>query len=60
MLLEKAYRIKKNADFQRIYKKGHSIDNRQFVVYNCNNKEIDNFSLGISVSKKISNAVLRN
>ncbi|MDU2438607.1 MAG: ribonuclease P protein component, partial [Staphylococcus epidermidis] len=22
MLLEKAYRIKKNADFQRIYKKG--------------------------------------
>ncbi|MDQ7166943.1 ribonuclease P protein component, partial [Staphylococcus aureus] len=25
MLLEKAYRIKKNADFQRIYKKGHSV-----------------------------------
>ncbi|MCL7600700.1 ribonuclease P protein component, partial [Staphylococcus aureus] len=53
MLLEKAYRIKKNADFQRIYKKGHSVANRQFVVYTCNNKEIDHFRLGISVSKKL-------
>ncbi|AYV00778.1 TPA: ribonuclease P protein component [Staphylococcus aureus] len=60
MLLEKAYRIKKNADFQRIYKKGHSVANRQFVVYTCNNKEIDHFRLGISVSKKLGNAVLRN
>ena len=60
MLLEKAYRIKKNADFQRIYKKGHSVANRQFVVYTCNNKEIDLFRLGISVSKKLGNAVLRN
>ncbi len=59
MLLEKAYRIKKNADFQRIYKKGHSVANRQFVVYTCN-KEIDHFRLGISVSKKLGNAVLRN
>ncbi|MDN8983328.1 ribonuclease P protein component, partial [Staphylococcus aureus] len=35
MFLEKAYRIKKNADFQRIYKKGQSVANRQFVVYTC-------------------------
>ncbi|WP_077756273.1 ribonuclease P protein component, partial [Staphylococcus hominis] len=26
----------------------------------CNNKEIDHFRLGISVSKKLGNAVLRN
>ncbi len=36
------------------------IANRQFVVYTCNNKEIDHFRLGISVSKKLGNAVLRN
>lgn len=58
--MEKTYRIKKNADFQKIYKKGHSVANRQFVVYTYNNKEVDHFRLGISVSKKIGNAVLRN
>ncbi|UMT78184.1 ribonuclease P protein component [Staphylococcus roterodami] len=60
MLVEKTYRIKKNADFQKIYKKGHSVANRQFVVYTYNNKELDHFRLGISVSKKLGNAVLRN
>lgn len=60
MLVEKTYRIKKNADFQKIYKKGHSVANRQFVVYTYNNKEVDHFRLGISVSKKLGNAVLRN
>jgi hypothetical protein len=31
-LVEKAYRIKKNSDFQFIYKKGKSVANRQFVI----------------------------
>ncbi len=52
MLFKKAYRIKKNADFQRIYKKGHSVANRQFVVYTCNNKEIDHFRLKVLVFLK--------
>ncbi|MDT0668692.1 MULTISPECIES: ribonuclease P protein component [Mammaliicoccus] len=59
MLVEKAYRIKKNNDFQRIYKKGKSVANRQFVIYTAEN-DLDHFRLGISVSKKMGNAVTRN
>ncbi|MGO2078888.1 MAG: ribonuclease P protein component, partial [Staphylococcus equorum] len=55
--MEKAYRIKKNGDFQFIYKKGKSVANRQFVVYTKPNKNLEHFRLGISVSKKIGNAV---
>lgn len=58
--MEKAYRIKKNSDFQFIYKKGKSVANRQFVVYTKSNKNEDHFRLGISVSKKLGNAVVRN
>ncbi|PHK50145.1 ribonuclease P protein component [Staphylococcus edaphicus] len=58
--MEKAYRIKKNSDFQFIYKKGKSVANRQFVIYTQPNKELDHFRLGISVSKKLGNAVVRN
>ena len=57
--VEKAYRIKRNSEFQKIYKKGKSVANRQFVVYTLNN-EYEHFRLGISVSKKIGNAVTRN
>nr|WP_269669028.1 ribonuclease P protein component [Staphylococcus pasteuri] len=59
-MVEKAYRIKKNSDFQKIYKKGKSVANRQFVVYTYDNSEQEHFRLGISVSKKIGNAVTRN
>nr|WP_201277811.1 ribonuclease P protein component [Mammaliicoccus sciuri] len=59
MFVEKAYRIKKNNDFQRIYKKGKSVANRQFVIYTAENN-LDHFRLGISVSKKMGNAVTRN
>jgi len=58
--VEKAYRIKKNSDFQFIYKKGKSVANKQFVVYTKANKNLEHFRLGISVSKKLGNAVVRN
>ena len=58
--MEKAYRIKKNSDFQFIYKKGKSVANKQFVVYTKANKNLEHFRLGISVSKKLGNAVVRN
>lgn len=57
--MEKAYRIKKNEDFQLIYKRGKSVANRQFIIYRFENKE-EHFRLGISVSKKLGNAVVRN
>ncbi len=58
--MEKAYRIKKNEDFQKIYKNGKSVANRQFIIYRQKNSENEHFRLGISVSKKIGNAVTRN
>ncbi|EGQ2822155.1 ribonuclease P protein component [Staphylococcus pseudintermedius] len=58
--MEKAYRIKKNADFQLIYRKGKSVANRQFVVYTYETQRLTHFRLGISVSKKLGNAVTRN
>jgi ribonuclease P protein component len=58
--MNKHQRIKKNAEFQKIFKRGKSFANRQFVVY-CLAKEgqVD-FRIGLSVSKKIGNAVTRN
>lgn len=58
--MEKAYRIKKNDDFQKVYKQGKSVANKQFIVYRLANPENEHFRLGISVSKKIGNAVTRN
>ncbi|MCU7557921.1 ribonuclease P protein component [Macrococcus capreoli] len=58
--MEKAYRIKKNEDFQKVYKQGKSVANKQFIVYRLSNPENEHFRLGISVSKKIGNAVTRN
>lgn len=59
-IVEKAYRIKKNDDFQKVYKQGKSVANKQFIIYRLNNQENEHFRLGISVSKKIGNAVTRN
>ena len=58
--MEKAYRIKRKSDFQAIYKNGKSVANRQFVVYTYKNRDLKHFRLGISVSKKLGNAVTRN
>lgn len=58
--MKKEYRVKANKDFQLIYKKGKSFANRQFIVYKYKNPNIDHFRIGLSVSKKIGNAVTRN
>ncbi|MET3699779.1 ribonuclease P protein component [Bacillus oleivorans] len=58
--MKKEYRVKKNEDFQVIFKKGKSVANRQFVVYSLKKVDQPYFRIGISVSKKIGNAVKRN
>jgi ribonuclease P protein component len=58
--MKKTYRIKKNAEFQEIFKKGKSVANRQFVVYSFKRAENENFKFGLSVSKKVGNSVIRN
>ena len=58
--MNKRQRIKKDNEFQRVFKEGKSFANRQFIVY-CYKKEgQDQFRIGLSVSKKVGNAVVRN
>ena len=51
--------LKKNRDFQNIYKKGKSYANRYLVMYVLEN-DTDRNRLGISVSKKVGNSVIRH
>lgn len=58
--MKKAYRVKSERDFQRVFKQGKSCANRKFVVYTLTKKENQHFRVGLSVGKKIGNAVVRN
>lgn len=58
--MKKSQRIKKNEEFQRVFKQGKSFANRQFVVYVCKAEDQQSFRIGLSVGKKIGNAVMRN
>ena len=49
----------KNRDFQTIYKKGKSYVNKYLVMYVLENNNEEN-RLGISVSKKVGNSVIRH
>lgn len=51
--------LKKNKDFQFVYKNGTSYANRFLVMYVLNNQCKGN-RLGISVSKKVGNSVVRH
>ncbi|NHM33602.1 ribonuclease P protein component [Neobacillus terrae] len=58
--MKKELRIKKNQEFQDAFKNGRSFANRQFVVYALKKEGQPYFRIGLSVSKKIGNAVMRN
>jgi ribonuclease P protein component len=49
----------KNLEIQKVYKKGTSHANRYLVMYVLENQRTEN-RLGISVSKKIGNSVVRH
>ena len=49
----------KNRDFQVVYKKGKSYANKYLVMYVLKN-EINRNRIGISVSKKVGNSVIRH
>jgi len=51
--------LKKNADFQIVYKEGKSFANRYLVMYVKENNLGFN-RIGISVSKKVGNSVVRH
>lgn len=51
--------LKKNTDFRKVYKNGASYANRFLVMYILPN-DTDRNRLGISVSKKVGNSVVRH
>lgn len=51
--------VKNSRDFDKIIKNGKMVKNHHFVIYYDNN-DLSIYRFGISVGKKIGNAVVRN
>ena len=51
--------LKKNRDFQTVYNKGKSLANSYLVMYVMDNG-LEKNRLGISVSKKVGNSIVRH
>ena len=51
--------LKKNMDFQNVYNNGKSYANRYLVMYVLENN-LNKNRIGISVSKKVGNSVIRH
>lgn len=57
--MEKKYRLRKNIEFKRVYNGGKNFWNRNLILYIKKNK-LEESRLGITITKKIGNAVVRN
>lgn len=57
--MRQAEKLKKNEDFKKVYSRGKSIVTPYLVLYFIRNGTGQN-RLGISVSKKVGNSVVRN
>lgn len=57
--LRKSYRVKKEKDFQAIFNRRNNVANRRFIIYSLE-KNQPHYRVGLSVSKKLGNAVTRN
>lgn len=58
--MQKELRLTRREDFNKVYRYGKSSANFQFVVYSLPQTKVQRFRAGISVSKKVGNAVVRN
>lgn len=58
--MKKKHRVKKQGDFQAIFHHKNSVANRQFIFYQLDKEDQKYFRVGLSVSKKLGNAVVRN
>lgn len=58
--MKKKYRVKKNQEFQDIMLHHNSYANRNLVVYVLEDKDQTHYRIGLSVGKKVGNAVTRN
>ena len=57
--MNKRYRLRNNADFQKVYKYGRSLANK-YLVLKYKRADFSILRFGFSISKKYGNAVLRN
>jgi ribonuclease P protein component len=53
-------RLSRSADFERAYRRGHSAANRYLVLYVFPRAPGDEPRLGVSVSRRLGGAVVRN
>ena len=58
--MRKSYRVKKEKEFQKVFETGKSTANRNFIIYILPKTGQSHFRVGISVGKKVGNAVTRN
>jgi len=58
--MQRKLRLRSRSDFSRVYKTGCSFANSQFVVYWMKRPETERFRAGVSVSRKLGGAVVRN
>lgn len=58
--MRKPYRVKTERDFQKVFQTRNSFANRKFIVYTLEKADQSHFRVGISVGKKVGNAVHRN
>ena len=58
-MLSKQFRLKKKYQFNYVYRVGKSVGGKLMILYYCPSKNI-NVKVGISVSKKLGHAVVRN
>lgn len=59
LIMKRFNSIKKNSDFQRVYRTGRSFANKFLVMYVMKTVREDT-RIGISVSKKVGNSVVRH
>lgn len=53
------HRLRRKADFDRVYRRRRSVGDELLVVYGCEN-DLPHPRLGLSVSRKVGGAVVRN
>jgi len=57
--MQKRLRLRNKQDFAKVFKHGKAAANHQFVVY-VKKSHVESFRFGVSVSRKVGGAVVRN
>lgn len=57
--MKKEHRVKSQIDFQRVFESGRKYVGKHFILYVLE-RDHDTYRFGVSVGKKLGNAVFRN